>query len=77
MFAQRLAEIINCTHSHARSHLQAYLAEFNEFWEELKAKNVGIFGICAEPQNMVDRTMTEWNLHYKVTNAFYLVLSEI
>ena len=65
-----LAEIINrtqmCIHTHKHTRLQAYLAEFNEFWEELKAKNVGIFGICAEPQNLVDRTMTEWNLHYKV-----------
>ena len=61
-------------HTHTHSYLQAYLAEFNEFWEELKAKNVGIFGICAEPQNLVDRTMTEWNLHFKVRK---IISSEI
>ena len=62
----KLSIIHKCAYTCKHTHLQAYLAEFNEFWEELKAKNVGIFGICAEPQNLVDRTMTEWNLHYKV-----------
>ncbi len=74
VYLPRLDEIVNSTQTHTRAHtyLQAYLAEFNEFWEELKAKNVGVFGICAEPQNLVDRTMTEWNLHYKVREGLSL-----
>ena len=46
--------------------LQGYLKEFNEFYEELEGKKVGIFGICAEPDPLPDQAVQEWGLKYKV-----------
>ena len=35
------------THTCTNTHTQGYLKEFNKFFEELKGKNVGLFGVCA------------------------------
>ena len=51
--------------------LQGYLKEFNEFYEELEGKKVGIFGICAEPDPLPDQAVQEWGLKYKVHDVFF------
>lgn len=48
------------------SSLQVYLKEFNELFEELQGKRVGIFGVSAEPQRFVDQAMKEWGLKFMV-----------
>ena len=47
--------------------LQGYLIEFNQLYEELRGKKVGIFAVCAQPQDQVDEAMKQWGLHYKVS----------
>ena len=46
--------------------MQGYLKEFNELFEELQGKKVGIFAVCAEPQPLVNKAMEEWGLHFQV-----------
>jgi peroxiredoxin len=43
-----------------------YFKEFNELFEELQGKKVGIFGVCAQPQRFVDQTMKDWGLKFTV-----------
>ena len=47
--------------------LQGYLVEFNQLYEEFRGKKVGIYAVCAEPQNQVDECMKQLGLHYKVS----------
>lgn len=47
--------------------LQGYLKEFNELLEEFRGKNVGIFGVCAQPQELVDKAVREWELNFTVS----------
>ena len=57
-----------CSHAHT----QAYLKEFNELYEELKGKNVGIFAICAEDtQAKADQAVREWGLQFKVCHPVF------
>ena len=46
---------------------QGYLKEFNGLFEELQGKKVGVFGVCAEPQKLVDQTMKDWGLKFTVS----------
>lgn len=44
---------------------KGYLVEFNQLYEEFRGKKVGIYAVCAEPQNQVDECMKQLGLHYK------------
>lgn len=33
-------------------------------FEELQGKKVGVFGVCAEPQQLVDQAVKEWGLRF-------------
>lgn len=35
-------------------------------FEELQGKKVGVFGVCAEPQQLVDQAVKEWGLRFTV-----------
>ena len=52
---------------------QAYLKQFNELFEELQAKKVGIFAVCAQPQAPVDKIMDTCQLKYKVCFCYSLL----
>ena len=46
---------------------QEYLLQFNELWEELDSRKVGVFGICAQPQDQVDKMVSENSLKFQVS----------
>ena len=55
------------THTHSSLCPQSYLKDFNDLFEELREKKVGIFGICAEAQQeLADQAVKDWGLHYQV-----------
>ncbi len=43
--------------------------EFNNFYEELQGKKIGIVGVCAEPQEAVDKAVKEWELKFPVSKV--------
>ncbi len=45
---------------------QEHLVWFNELVEELLAKKVGVYGVCAQPPSEVDQMVAENNLKFKV-----------
>jgi len=48
-------------------HTQEYLLQFNELWEELNSRKVGVFGICAQPQDQADKMVSENSLKFQVS----------
>jgi len=46
---------------------QAYLKEFNEFLGELQEKEVGVFAVCAESQELANEAAAEWELNFPVS----------
>ena len=47
--------------------LQEYLKQFNELFEELQAKKVGVMGVCAQPQDKVDEMKKKSDLKFEVS----------
>jgi peroxiredoxin len=50
--------------------LQEYLKQFNELFEELQSKKVGVMAVCAQPQDKVDEMEKKLNLKFKVSILF-------
>ena len=50
--------------------MQEYLKQFNELFEELKAKKVGVMAVCAQPQDKVDEMMKD--LKFKVSAQLFV-----
>ena len=46
--------------------MQEHLKEFAQLFEEFKEKDVGIFAVCAEPQDQADNMERELSLPFKV-----------
>ena len=46
--------------------LQEHLKEFAQLFEEFKEKDVGVFAVCAEPQDQADNMERELSLPFKV-----------
>lgn len=50
--------------------VQEYLKQFNELFEELQSKKVGVMAVCAQPQDKVDEMEKKLNLKFKVSTLF-------
>lgn len=50
--------------------MQEYLKQFNELFEELQSKKVGVMAVCAQPQDKVDEMEKKLNLKFKVSTLF-------
>ena len=53
---------------------QAYLTQFNELYEEMQGKRVGVFGITAQLQDQVDFAVKELNIRFQVGVALWVSL---